>query len=52
MSPTNGRRPKTGERLLRVKFRNGHISIHAYRADQLRWDHRGSDWDIIEVGRA
>ena len=52
MTPTNFRKPKTGERKLRVRFRNGQLSRFEYRADQLRWTDNGSDWDIIEVGRA
>lgn len=52
MTPTNGRKPRTGDRPLRVRFRNGLLSRFEYTANQLRWDHRGSDWDIIEVGRA
>lgn len=52
MTPTNGRKPRTGERQLRVRFRNGQLSFHTYTASQLRWTNTGSDWDIIEVGRA
>ena len=46
---TNGRTPRTGERQLRVKFRNGETSKHTYTAKQLRWDHNGTDFDITHV---
>lgn len=52
MTPTHFRKPKTGERLLRVRFRNGLVSRFTYTAAQLRWDERGSPWDIIAVERA
>jgi len=52
MTPTNFRKPKTGERLLRVKFRNGLESRWTYRADQLVWKDRGWDFDIVAVERA
>lgn len=52
MTPTNYRKPKTGERLLRVRFRNGMVSRHEYTADQLVWKDRGWDFDITEVERA
>jgi len=48
VKPTNFRKPKT-ERLLRVTFRNGVVSRHEYTAGQLRWDDRGSEWDIVAV---
>ena len=49
---THGRKPKTGERLLRVLFRNGVESRHAYTAAQLVWKQRGWDFDVIGVKRA
>jgi hypothetical protein len=52
MTPTNFRRPKTGERKLRVQFRNGRHSIHEYTVGQLRWTDTGSDWDIVGVEKA
>ena len=52
MTPTNGRKPRTGEKLLRVQFRNGLVSRHTYTAAQLRWTDTGDDWDVIAVGRA
>lgn len=52
MTPTKGRKPKTGDRLLRVRFRNGLVSRFEYTAAQLRWDDRGSPFDILEVERA
>lgn len=52
MTPTNFRKPKTGERLLRVKFRCGLVSRWEYTAAQLRWDDRGSPFDVVAVERA
>lgn len=51
MTRTNFRKPKTGERLLRVRFRNGMVSRFEYVAAALRWTDTGSDWDILEVER-
>lgn len=50
-TPTKGRKPRTGEALLRVQFRNGRISRHAYKASQLDWTDRGEGWDVIAVRR-
>jgi hypothetical protein len=52
MTPTKWRRPRTGDSLLRVQFRNGRLSIHAYQARQLRWSNTGDEWDIVAVERA
>jgi hypothetical protein len=52
MTSTNGRKPRTGERKLRVQFRNGQLSAHTYTAAQLRWTDTGSDWDVVGVERA
>jgi hypothetical protein len=52
MTPTNGRKPRTGDKLLRVQFRNERVSIHTYTAAQLRWTNSGDDWDVIAVERA
>lgn len=52
MTPTNGRMPRTGEKDLRVMFRNGSVSKHTYRAAQLRWTVTGGDFDIVAVERA
>ncbi len=49
---THFRKPRTGERLLKVMFRNGQESRHEYVAAQLRWTDSGSDWDILKVARA
>lgn len=49
MTPTNFRRPRTGEKMLRVEFRNGWLSKHEYTADQLRWSDTGCAWDIVGV---
>ena len=52
MTPTAWKQPRTGEQLLRVRFRNGRLSIHTYTASQLRWSNSGGEWDVIEVERA
>jgi hypothetical protein len=52
MTPTNYRTPKTGDRPLRVQFRNGYVSRFTYTAKQLRWGNTGHDFDIIAVERA
>lgn len=56
MTPTNGRKPRTGDAKLRVKFRNGWVSKWEYTAGQLQWaqnrDGFPPEWDIIEVERA
>ena len=49
---TNFRTPRTGERLLRVKFRNGQESRWEYVARQLRFSDTGHDFDIVAVSRA
>ena len=52
-TPTHGRIPRTGEKPLRVQFANGYVDTkHTYTARQLRWDHTGSDWDVVGVRRA
>lgn len=51
MTPTNGRKPRTGDKLLRVQFRNGQESRHEYTAGQLRWTETGGDWDVVAVAR-
>ena len=52
MTPTKWKQPRTGERPLRVQFRNGLVSRWTYTAQQLRWSDSGSDWDVIGVERA
>lgn len=52
MTPTNYRKPRTGDTPLRVQWANGSISIHTYVASQLRWTNTGSDFDIIACERA
>jgi hypothetical protein len=47
VTPTNFRKPRTGERKLRVRFRNGQVSRWTYRADQMRWTDTGDDYDIV-----
>jgi len=49
MKATNGKRPRSGERELRVKYRNGMVDDRPRTARQMRWDNSGSDWDIVEV---
>lgn len=49
---TNGRKPRTGEALLHLRFRNGLESKKPYIVKQItRWDHRGDDWDVMAVAR-
>lgn len=48
---TKWRKPRTGEKPLRVKWRNGNESTHEYTADQLIWADRGWDFDVIAVRR-
>jgi hypothetical protein len=50
---THGRKPRTGERPLLVRYRNGLESKHTYTVRQIaRWSHTGDDWDIMAVARA
>ena len=49
---TNGKRPRTGEKPLWCKFRNGTVLKEPYRADQVRWTDTGDEFDIVEVARA
>jgi hypothetical protein len=48
---TNGRKPRTGDKLLLLKFRNGLESKKGYTANQIRWSQVGDPWDVIEVAR-
>ena len=48
---TFGRKPKTGDKPLFVRFRNGMESRFSYVAKQLRWTDTGDDWDIVGVRR-
>ena len=48
-TPNTGFRPDTGDKKLRVKFRNGQVSKHTYSAKQLNWQDRGEPFDIIEL---
>jgi hypothetical protein len=50
-TPTKWKRPKTGEKPLMVRFRNG-VEGGPYLARQLVWDDRGWDFDVVEVARA
>lgn len=52
MTPTKGRKPRTGEAKLRVQFRCGLVSRHEYTASQLRWNETGCAYDIVAVERA
>jgi hypothetical protein len=49
---TKFRRPRTGDALLKVRWRNGEESRHEYTARQLVWEDRGWPFDIIEVAKA
>jgi hypothetical protein len=49
---THGREPKTGQRLLHLRFRNGLESKKPYRADMIRWSQVGDDWDVVAIARA
>lgn len=49
---TQGRRPRTGDKLLHLRFRNGLESKRPYIAAQIRWDQVGDDWDVTHVARA
>jgi len=46
--PTQWRPPRTGERKLRVKFRNGDISRDALPAAKWNWSDRDYAFDIVE----
>lgn len=48
-APTQWKPPRTGERKLRVKFRNGQVSKHTYSAKQLVWQDRGEPFDITHL---
>ena len=49
---THGRKPRTGEKLLHIRFRNGLESRHTYTAAQIRWNDSGCEWDAVAVARA
>ena len=50
---TQGRKPRTGDTMLKIQLRSGFIDDqHEYTAAQLRWDDTGSDADIIAVRKA
>ncbi len=49
---THGRKPRTGEKPIHVRFRNGLESRQTYVASQLRWSQVGDDWDVTHVARA
>lgn len=51
-TPTKWRKPKTGDKPLMVRFRNGVESRYSYTAGQLVWADRGWDFDIVAVARA
>lgn len=44
--PTNWKPPRTGDKKLRLKFRNGRISDHTYTARQINWADRSYDYDV------
>lgn len=49
MKPTNFRKPRTGDRLLRIRYRNNHVDDRPRTAAQMIWEDRGFDFDIIAV---
>lgn len=49
--PTNHRPPRTGDKPLRVMFRNGIVSKEALPASKWNWSDRDYDWDIVAVRR-
>jgi hypothetical protein len=51
---TKGRRPKTGDKLLHLRFRNGLESKQPYRANMIRWEYSDNNdpWDVTHVARA
>lgn len=49
---TNGRKPRTGDKPLRVKFRCGLESRFTYVASQLRWTDTGDSFDVVGVRKA
>jgi hypothetical protein len=50
---TQGKRPRTGDKHLHLRFRNGLESKVTYTADQIRrWSLIGDDWDVVAVARA
>jgi hypothetical protein len=48
-TPTEWRRPRTGETPLRVKFRDGEVSKEALPAAKWNWEDRDYAFDIVEV---
>lgn len=55
-TPTKWKPPRTGDKQLRVVFRNGQVSKHTYTARQLVWDDRSATvsealaaWDVVGV---
>lgn len=49
---TNGRKPRTGDRFLHLRFRNGLESKKPYIASQIRWTQINNDpWDVVAVAR-
>jgi hypothetical protein len=50
-TPTKWKRPKTGEKPLMVRFRNG-VEGGPYVASALRWTDTDHPFDVVEVARA
>lgn len=46
MTPTNWKPPRTGDKHLRVRWREGTTSKWTYTAKQLNWSDRGDPLDI------
>lgn len=47
MTPTKWRPPRTGDKLLRVQFRDGTISKEALPASKWNWADRDYAFDIV-----
>lgn len=48
-TPTQWRRPNTGEMKLQVVYRSGWVDREPCTAGQRRWTDTGSEWDIVGV---
>lgn len=50
-TPSQFRKPRTGDKPLMVEFRNGVIG-GPYTSSQIRWSDSGHDFDVVKVARA
>jgi hypothetical protein len=46
---TNGRKPRTGDKLLKVQWANGDVSRWTFTASQLRFSQTGHPFDVLAV---